>query len=142
MNQFLKKIICAVGISVAVSLTGTAFAQESRYVMERSDNGFVRLDTFTGELSVCTINEGQLVCRMAADERRVLEEQIDALEEKLTFMALTLEERGIEPQNNLPDEAELDRTFDVMEKLMRRFMGVIEDFDGKTNKQKSEADKT
>lgn len=142
MNQFFQRIICIAGFTVALALAGSAFAQESLYVMERTENGFVRLDTFTGELSVCTINDAQLVCRLAADERRVLEEQIDALEEKLAVLALTLDERGLEPQSNLPDEAELDRTFDVMEKLMRRFMGVIEDFDGKAEKQENEADKT
>ncbi|MGJ8572313.1 MAG: hypothetical protein ACSHXI_16605 [Hoeflea sp.] len=116
-----------------------AFADEpavNRYAMEKTENGFVRLDTQTGEMSICTQKAGQLVCRLAADERRAFEEalsdlssRVESLENRLDAVAPSEDSTGI------PDEAELDRALGAMEKMMRRFFGMVEelqrDFDGK-----------
>ncbi|WP_136659846.1 hypothetical protein [Nitratireductor sp. XY-223] len=104
-------------------------AQENRFVIEPSGDGFVRLDSYTGEISVCSEAEGQIVCRMAADERRALEEEIDLLEERIAALERSLEERPGGRENRFPTDEEIDRTFGVMENLMRRFLGVIEDIE-------------
>ena len=39
-----------------------------RYRLEKSANGYVRMDTQTGAMSICEEKEGQLVCRVAADD--------------------------------------------------------------------------
>ena len=97
--------------------------------MERTENGFVRLDTFTGELSSCSAAEGQIVCRLAADERRALEEQIDLLEERIAAMEQAVTEAPGKSGGGLPSNEEIDRTFGMMEQMMRRFLGIIEEFD-------------
>jgi tetrahydromethanopterin S-methyltransferase subunit B len=104
-------------------------AQEGRFIMERTEDGIVRLDTFTGELSACSAAEGQMVCRMAADERRALEEQIDLLEERIAAMEKAITEAPTKPGDGLPSNEEIDRTFGMMEQMMRRFLGIIEEFD-------------
>lgn len=118
---------------LALPIAAAAYAQEpgsSRYTLERTGNGFVRLDTRTGEMSICTEKTGQLVCRLAADERRAFEEslsdlsaRVEALENRLDALAPAEQDSGI------PDEAELDRALNAMEKMMRRFFGMVEELE-------------
>ncbi len=118
---------------LALPIAAAAYAQEpgsSRYTLERTENGFVRLDTRTGEMSICTEKTGQLVCRLAADERRAFEEslsdlsaRVEELEKRLDLVAPTEQDPGI------PDEAELDRALNAMEKMMRRFFGMVEELE-------------
>ncbi|MDA4848071.1 hypothetical protein [Hoeflea poritis] len=129
MNQFFR-IKPFYPACLALLLAGApAAAQENRFVIEPSGDGFVRLDSHTGEISVCSDVEGQIVCRMAADERRALEEEIDLLEERIAVLEQTLAERPGGPESRFPTDEEIDRTFGVMEKLMRRFLGVMEDIE-------------
>ena len=50
-----------------------------RYVLERTEDGFVRMDRQTGEMSVCREQSGSLVCRSAADDRTVIDAELEAL---------------------------------------------------------------
>ncbi|WP_419909428.1 hypothetical protein [Hoeflea sp.] len=129
MNQFF--VLGTVGAACVALLLASApvNAQENRFVIEPSGNGFVRLDSHTGEMSVCSETEGQMVCRMAADERRALEEEIDLLEERIAALERALDETGTDRESMFPTDEEIDRTFGVMENLMRRFLGVIEEFE-------------
>lgn len=129
MNQFFGRMPAYPVCLALLLVAAPAAAQENRFVIEPSGEGFVRLDSHTGEISVCSEAEGQIVCRMAADERRALEEEIDLLEERIAALEKTLEERTGGQENRFPTDEEIDRTFGVMEKLMRRFMGVIEDIE-------------
>lgn len=127
MTRFAILSVSALALIIPVQ----AFSQEpaaSRYIMEKTENGFVRLDTRTGEMSICTQKTGQLVCRLAADERRAFEEtlsdlsaRVEVLENRLDALAPAEESTGI------PDEAELDRAIGAMEKMMRRFFGMVEE---------------
>jgi hypothetical protein len=137
MTRFV--ILCVSAFTLVATVQ--AFAEEpasNRYTMEKTDNGFVRLDTRTGEMSICTEQAGQLVCRLAADERRAFEDtlselsaRVENLESRLDTLALPEDSMGTE----IPDEEELDRALGAMEKMMRRFFGMVEelqkDFDGK-----------
>ena len=66
------------------AVAGLASAEETdRYRLEKSDNGYVRMDTVTGEMSICEERSGQLVCKLAADERAAFQDDIDRLQAKL-----------------------------------------------------------
>lgn len=108
----------------------------NRYTMEKTDSGFVRLDTQTGEMTICTQKADQLVCRLAADERRAFEETLSDLSARVENLENRLDALvPLEDSTGIPDEAELDRALGAMEKMMRRFFGMVEelqkDFDGK-----------
>lgn len=123
------QILC-VSVLALSGPTG-ALAQEpasSRYTIERFANGFVRLDTQTGELSMCTGTDGQLVCKMAADERRAFEDtlsdlsaRVEALESRLD--PVTPREEG----GGIPDDVEIDRAIGAMQKMMRHFFGMVDE---------------
>ncbi|GLR50386.1 hypothetical protein KYK30_01290 [Shinella yambaruensis] len=117
-------------IFVAALVAGSAQAEgEGRYRMEKTDGGFVRLDTATGEVSLCREQEGQIVCRMAADERAAFEQELDLLTKRVE----ALEKGGVTGETaakpSLPTDEEIDRTMTIMEKMMQRFMGIVKNLE-------------
>ncbi len=125
--------------ALVLLMSGQAIAQEpiaNRFTMEKTESGFVRLDTLTGEMSICSEKAGQLVCRLPADERRAFEETLSDLSARVAALEQRLD--AVAPPSataDIPDDAELDRALGAMEKVMRRFFGMVEelqrDFDDK-----------
>jgi flagellar motility protein MotE (MotC chaperone) len=107
--------------------------EAGRYTLEKSATGYVRMDTQTGEMSVCEERGGQLVCKLAADERAAFQDELDRLQSKVTG----LEERlaavennpVLNPQNLLPSEEEFQRSLGYMERFFRRFLDIVKDMD-------------
>jgi len=124
-------------LSIALFLTGPALGQESRYTLEKTDDGFVRMDVETGAMSVCTMTNEQLICRMATDDREAYNADIAALEDRIA--ALEDQMGGAVSQDALPNEEEFERTLGYMERFMRRFMGVVEDFSNDSETQNEPA---
>ncbi len=56
---------------------------DTRYQMRRDGEGIIRLDRKTGSVSRCQTRGASLVCRLAADERAVLEEEIASLQAQI-----------------------------------------------------------
>ncbi|AOF90444.1 MULTISPECIES: hypothetical protein [Rhizobiaceae] len=123
--------ICSLPVIVAATLlAGSAHAEgEGRYRMEKTEGGFVRLDTTTGEVSLCREQDGQIVCRMAADERAAFEKELDLLTKRVE----ALEKGGATALSDakpaLPTDEEIDRTMSIMEKMMQRFMGIVKNLE-------------
>ena len=117
--------------ALAFIMPAQALSQEpgaNRYTMEKTDNGFVRLDTQTGEMSICTQKAGQLVCRLSADERRAFAETLSDLSARVADLEQRLDAVAPPAEGaDIPDEAELDRAIGAMEKMMRRFFGMVEE---------------
>ncbi|MGN6146821.1 hypothetical protein [Ollibium composti] len=104
-----------------------------RYRLEKSANGYVRMDTQTGAMSICEEKEGQLVCRVAADERSAFQDEIDRLQDKVKG----LDERVSKLENSLsqklesslPSEEDFNKTMSYMERFLRSFMGIVKDME-------------
>lgn len=116
----------------ATVLAVPSLAQDAeRYRLERTENGYVRLDTRTGAMATCEERGGQLVCRLAADEREAYEDRIDTLDDRIE----ALEERvaALEappaPAAGLPSEDEFEQTLGYMERFFRRFMEIVTSLD-------------
>ncbi len=88
------------------------------------------LDTETGEVSLCRENNGELVCRMAADERAAFERELDLLSDRIEALERAVESGETAAKPPLPDEEEIDRAMSIMERMMRRFMGIVKEFEG------------
>lgn len=109
------------------AMPAAALSEESpagRYTMEKTPDGFVRLDRQTGEMAYCRLTDGNLACRMAADERAAFEAELERLEKRVA----ALEKAGGPARAPLPDDAEVDRSISIMQRFMRAFMGLIEEF--------------
>ncbi|MDX8498094.1 hypothetical protein RFM99_06645 [Mesorhizobium sp. VK4C] len=115
-------------------VAASAYSEETdRYRLEKSANGYVRMDTQTGAMSICEERAGQLVCKMAADERASFQDEIDrlqssvkALDERVTRLENTPSARL---ESNLPSEEDFNKTMNYMERFFRRFMDIVKDMD-------------
>lgn len=123
-----KRLAAATAIVLLAAQPG-AFAQEERYALERTEDGYVRMDLQTGQMSLCAETQGQLVCRLAVDDRDAFQDDLDDLQNRLA----TVEERlavleGAAPKA-LPDEGEFEKSMDYMERFLNRFMDLVKKFE-------------
>ncbi len=127
-------------------IAGLASADEAeRYRLEKSDTGYVRMDTVTGEMSICEERSGQLVCKLAADERAAFQTDIDRLQAKLDDVegrVAKLEARPSIPETLLPTDEQVDKGIDIMEKFFRSFMGIVKDLDKDVARPDAEPQRT
>ena len=112
-----------------------------RYRLEKSADGYIRMDTQTGAMSKCQEQNGQLVCRMAADERTAFQDQVDDLQESVKALdarvARLENSLSARLESKLPSEEEFNRTMGYMERFVRGFMGIVKDM----NKDEADAAK-
>lgn len=114
---------------MSLSILGSAYGQEGRFVFESNDDGYVRFDTKTGEISICRVVNDQAVCRMAADERKALEEQIELLQERVDALQTELAASESGGHGGFPSEEDLDRTMGFVENMFRRFNDLVDDLE-------------
>jgi flagellar motility protein MotE (MotC chaperone) len=113
-------------------VAASAFSGETdRYRLEKSANGYVRMDTQTGAMSICEERSGQLVCKMAADERVAFQDEVDrlqtsvkALDERVAKLENSLSARL---ESTLPSEEDFNKTMSYMERFLRGFMDIVKD---------------
>lgn len=108
-------------------------AQETstdRYTLEKSESGFVRLDRQTGAVTLCTEADGTLTCRMAADERAAYDEDLARLEKRVEALERQIANGTAARSGELPSDAEIDRSIGIMERFMRAFFGLVQEFQG------------
>ena len=121
------------GLAVLSLATSAAVAQEAnaeRYTLEKSDSGFVRLDRQTGAVTLCTVDQGTLTCRMAADERAAYDEDLARLEKRVEALERQLADGTAARSGELPSDAEIDRSIGIMERFMRAFFNLVQEFQG------------
>ncbi len=114
---------------MSLFILGSAYGQEGRFVFESNDDGYVRFDTKTGEISICRVVNDQAVCRMAADERQAMEEQIESLQDRIDELQTELAASGTGDSGGFPSKEDLDRTMGFVENMFRRFNDLVDDLE-------------
>ena len=133
--------------AMAGLLAAPALAEDAnRYRLEKTNEGYVRMDTQTGAMSICNERDGQLVCRVAADERSAFQDEVDrlqgtikALDERVTKLENSLTARL---ESKLPSEEEFNKTMGYMERFVRGFMGIVKDMEKDNDPTKPGLQKT
>jgi hypothetical protein len=126
-----------------VALCGMAVLPASaqdleRYRLERTENGYVRLDTQTGAITLCRETDGRLACAPAVQgsERETLSAtEAESLRERLRILEgriSALESGSGAPVAGLPPEEEFERGIGYMERFFRMFMGLVKEFEDDT----------
>ncbi|TWG99898.1 hypothetical protein L598_001200000300 [Mesorhizobium sp. J18] len=136
--------------AAAILLVGTAVAapaqETEHYTIERTENGYVRMDTRTGQISTCTESNGQLVCRLATEERQAYQDEIDSLQSRLDALEdriAALEEGGAAAKSeDLPSDEEVEKTLGLMERFFRRFMDIARDLEREFRQEEEPAPPT
>jgi hypothetical protein len=152
MKQIGKGMGMAMAVAVAAAVLigpaiGAALADEAtpdteggRYVFSKQANGFLRLDSRSGAVSLCTEQPVGWACQTAPEDRAVFENEIArlqsenaALKKVLLAHSLALPP-GVAPdapaaQNDstlrLPNDADIDRAIAFVGHVWQRFIDAI-----------------
>ena len=116
-------------------------SDDSRYSFNRVDDGYLRLDGRTGQVSVCARRPAGWTCEAVPDERAALEAEIARLQGENTAVKKELLARNLplpgtvkpeapaaerdEPRLQLPDDADLNKVMNFIEKIWRRLVEMI-----------------
>ena len=124
-----------------------------RFTMSPVDGGFLRLDTQTGDVSLCTKSAAAWTCEPVKDsggkmdaleaENRALKDHIKSLEEGFTGKAENGDGKGggtgstdgyptappAGSTGKLPTEKDIDQAFDYVERMYKKLRERIEQLD-------------
>ena len=143
---FMKQIGMAVAVTAAV-LIGPARAEGptpdtegGRYIFSRQANGFLRLDTQSGAVSLCSEQPVGWACQAAPEDRAMFEREIARLQNENATLKRALLEHGLSlPPGvapdagaaqigltlRLPSDADLDRALAFVGHVWQRFIDAI-----------------
>ncbi|MGE3247798.1 MAG: hypothetical protein AB7F96_08775 [Beijerinckiaceae bacterium] len=125
----LLSICLAATPVLAQDTPAPANGEAGRYSMTPAPNGFLRLDTKTGAVSLCTVKENRVTCNSSADERAALETEIARLSKKNAELEKKLADAskstGQRLRDALPSDAEMDKALSFAEQFMRRMMRIM-----------------
>lgn len=121
---------------------GAPGAEDGRYMFNRVQDGFLRLDSRTGQVSLCARQSAGWTCRAAPDERAAFESEIARLQSDNGALKKELLARGLPLPNGMqaeppaasksdPDpksrsDSEIDRVMTYMEKIWRRLVEMMQ----------------
>jgi len=132
----------AVLISSALLIPAPADAAGGRYQMTPIENGFMRLDTETGAVSICKNTGGKVVCELAEDGAGQYAKDIDKLKQenqKLRAEVDRMERHfGLDPNSSakpndlappvppgtafkVPQKEDVDQMFNYIEGMLNKF---------------------
>lgn len=96
----------AVGLLAATDMARAQTApneENGRYTLSATDNGYLRLDTRTGAVSICT-PKGGWVCRAVPDERAALDQEIGRLQRQVDGLKTQLASRDAPRAQDEPSD--------------------------------------
>lgn len=146
VTDVTKKLIAAV--LLAGLMPAAVAAEESRsgrYTMHKSDDGFVRLDTLTGTMSLCRKGANGWGCEPLGDaapsspdelarlrrENTELKAEIRRMEEHLGLSGeRRAKNRG---EFKLPTEQEVEQALDYFERMLKKFQDRLKRLERKSD---------
>ena len=121
-------------------------AENGRSIVQKTERGWVRVDTRTGQASLCTEGAGGFSCEMVPDDRDAMLDEIERLNDRVAVLERQIEMAGQTPAGSGDDVAEApsgeaapgesppgDRpsflpSDEEMDEIMRSFEGMVKRF--------------
>ena len=148
----MRRLIVLLAIAAAGGIALAAHAQNAttpesengRYTFSQVADGTLRLDTRTGQVSLCTKKPEGLACATVPDERAALDAEIARLQRENGALKKELVARGIALPNDvtglpsageqrelhltvpLPSDSDIDRAMSAFEKIWRRLRDIVQ----------------
>jgi len=141
VRTFVSGAATGVLLAGAMILAPASIAQErtGRFTMQPVDGGYLRLDTATGDMSICTRTADAFECKPAKDDRDLQSEiaRISDENKKLKAEVKRLEEMvegGLDqplpaPKFELPKEEDVDKALSYLERMFRKFRDKMKELD-------------
>jgi hypothetical protein len=137
---FLFALACAWAPAALAQTPAPKAAPESengRYSMSPVADGVLRLDTRTGQVSLCRQKSDSWICEATADDRAAYEKEIARLQAKVAGLEAELGRRPGGSDLKLPSDADVDRVMKFFETVFRRFIGMIEGLQRENEQKRS-----
>ncbi|WP_274427224.1 hypothetical protein [Chelativorans sp. YIM 93263] len=125
----MRTMIAAIAGLCVTPLLLTQAPAEDRFRLERTENGYVRMDTETGTMSLCREQSGELVCQSAAEEQQALENENGNLRERVSRLEERVDALEGDTAADLSVEQEFEQAMGMMERFFRRFMDMVQGFE-------------
>lgn len=113
-----------------------------RYTMQPVEGGFLRLDSQTGEVSLCTGRGAAFACEAVADKRAEPSELAQLRAENLRLqgemarltdqLAASPPAQRSTPRLELPTEEDVDKALTYLERMVKKFRDRLREFDSPT----------
>jgi hypothetical protein len=119
--------------SIILTTPGAGAAEiTGRYVLEKVEQGYLRLDSETGVMALCAAKAGVWQCETVKDNGLDLSGEIARLraENEILKSRLAELEKGGAPIK-LPNDQEVERMMDIFGKMFDRFLDFAREMDGK-----------
>jgi len=113
----------AAAVSIIGSSHGALADETGRYTMQPVEGGFLRLDTQTGAVSVCSDTDGTWSCAPTEDERSELEKENAKLRADNLVLREQIAGLGEKPKVTTPED--VDAAMDAFETVAERFGRII-----------------
>ena len=139
----LAAVLCVALAAPAVAEGEMPDSEHGRYTFNKVADGFLRLDTETGQVSMCNQRAVGFACQAVPDDRTVLENEIARLRTENALLKKEMLAHGLAlpgaggaaPDStsahdnditiHLPDNSEIDRMVTYAGQLWHRFVEAI-----------------
>ena len=108
------------GLAGLIMILGSTSASAERFQFEKTENGLARLDTQTGQVSLCRMQQEHLICRMAADDRQAYEQEISRLQNQQPTLKEALASLEL-----MFDEGQMDDAVSSLKGVARGILDVM-----------------
>ncbi|MFG1480203.1 hypothetical protein V5F53_16340 [Xanthobacter sp. V4C-4] len=119
--------LAAPGAALAQSDT-SVMPRQSRYAFAPVPGGALKLDTQTGQVSLCTTGATGFACIAVPDTRDAYEAEIARLQDEIATLKQGAAADQARPPAPPPAVSDLDTALSYAERFYRRFKQMIDDF--------------
>jgi hypothetical protein len=147
MRRMILMLAMLAVVPAAHAQTATPDSENGRFTFNQVADGLLRLDTRTGQVSLCSKGTFGWACQTVPDERAALEAEIARLQNENATLKKEMIARAVplpgtsKPEQKsplefkLPSDADVDRLMTFMERIWRRLIEMVQNVQKEIDKK-------